>query len=230
MKKCIKCQIDKEDSCFYIGRNVCKLCISDYRKSWVKNNQDKMNEHSKNWRKNNIKKSKSFQKKWYENNKDTIKIQKKKYKELNGDKLKEVWKKYRDNNKEKLSINRKEYTKKNREKLNLYMVNMRNDNPILKLSHNLRSRIRQFLKTKNLTKHNKTFIIIGCTPQELKEHIEKQFVDDMSWENYGYYGWYVDHKIPLDFGKTEEEILKLCHYTNLQPMWCNDNLSKNNKV
>jgi hypothetical protein len=52
----------------------------------------------------------------------------------------------------------------------------------------------------------------------------------MSWGNYGYYGWHVDHKIPLDSGKTEEEILKLCHYLNLQPLWRNDNQSKSNVI
>ena len=48
----------------------------------------------------------------------------------------------------------------------------------------------------------------------------------MNWDNYGFYGWHVDHKVPLSNGKTEEETYKLCHYSNLQPMWWNENLSK----
>jgi hypothetical protein len=52
----------------------------------------------------------------------------------------------------------------------------------------------------------------------------------MSWDNYGYYGWHVDHKIPLDCGKNKEEIYELCHYTNLQPLWWYDNLSKNKNI
>jgi hypothetical protein len=86
------------------------------------------------------------------------------------------------------------------------------------------------LNTKNIKKHNKTFDIVGCSPQQLKEHIQSQFKDNMSWENYGYYGWHIDHITPLSSAKTEEEIYQLCHYTNLQPLWAEDNLKKSNKT
>jgi hypothetical protein len=52
----------------------------------------------------------------------------------------------------------------------------------------------------------------------------------MNWENYGQFGWHVDHIIPLSSAKTEEEIYKLSHYTNLQPLWAQDNLKKGNKI
>ena len=81
-----------------------------------------------------------------------------------------------------------------------------------------------------MLKNNKTFEMIGCTPEELKTYLENLFSEGMTWENYGYYGWHVDHKIPLDSGKTEDEIIKLCHYTNLQPMWWNENLKKSFKI
>ena len=55
-------------------------------------------------------------------------------------------------------------------------------------------------------------------------------MEGMSWDNYGYYGWHIDHIIPLSFAKTEEETYKLCHYTNLQPLWANDNLTKGKKL
>lgn len=230
MKKCIKCNIEKDNDFFYINRNVCKSCISDYRKNWVKNNKDVMNNHSKEWRKNNLDKTKNIQKNWYNNNKENVKIYRKDYIEKNYDKVKDSWRKYRENNKEKIKNNRKDYTQNNRKRLNLYAVNLRKNNPILRLSHNIRGRIRQFLKTKNMLKNNKTYSIIGCTPEELKNHLELQFSEGMTWENYGYYGWHVDHKIPLDSGKTEDEIYNLCHFTNLQPMWWNENLSKSNKT
>ena len=79
---------------------------------------------------------------------------------------------------------------------------------------------------KNITKRNKTFEIVGCTPDELKNYLEGLFVDVMSWDNYGLYGWHIDHKIPLSSANTEEELLSLCHFTNLQPMWAQDNLKK----
>jgi hypothetical protein len=62
----------------------------------------------------------------------------------------------------------------------------------------------------------------------LKKHLEIQFIEGMSWENQG--KWHIDHKIPLSSAKTEEEVYKLCHYTNLQPLWAEDNLKKGSKI
>jgi hypothetical protein len=80
--------------------------------------------------------------------------------------------------------------------------------------------------TKKWVKKNNTFDIVGCSPIFLKEHIEKKFTEGMSWSNRGLFGWHIDHIIPLSSAKTEEEIYKLCHYTNLQPLWVKDNLKK----
>ena len=52
----------------------------------------------------------------------------------------------------------------------------------------------------------------------------------MSWDNYGLYGWHIDHIVPLSNAKTEDDFYKLCHYTNLQPLWSLDNLKKSNKI
>lgn len=86
------------------------------------------------------------------------------------------------------------------------------------------------MKQRGYKKESNTFEIIGCGPVELKKYIESMFIKGMSWENYGRFGWHIDHKIPLDSGKTKEEIYKLCHYTNLQPMWWKDNLEKGKKI
>ena len=80
----------------------------------------------------------------------------------------------------------------------------------------------------SITKKNKTFDIVGCSPESLKEHLEKQFTNGMTWDNRS--EWHIDHIIPLSSAKTEEELYKLCHYSNLQPLWAGDNLSKGNKV
>ncbi len=81
-----------------------------------------------------------------------------------------------------------------------------------------------------IKKTSKTFEVLGCTPQFLKQYLEQKFLDGMSWNNYGYYGWHIDHIIPISHAKNEDEIYKLCHYTNLQPLWAKDNLTKNNKL
>jgi len=71
--------------------------------------------------------------------------------------------------------------------------------------------------------------MLGCTPQELILHIEKQFKPGMNWNNWSVHGWHLDHIVPLDSGKNQEEVEKLCHYTNLQPLWAEENLKKSNK-
>jgi hypothetical protein len=57
---------------------------------------------------------------------------------------------------------------------------------------------------------------------------QTKFIDGMNWDNRG--EWHIDHIIPLSSAKSEEELRKLCHYTNLQPLWEKDNLKKSNKI
>ena len=88
----------------------------------------------------------------------------------------------------------------------------------------------EYLRLKGLTKTNKTFTIVGCTPAELKIHLEKQFKPGMTWWNHTPKGWHIDHIIPLASAETIEETEKLSHYTNLQPMWAKENMKKGNKI
>jgi hypothetical protein len=97
------------------------------------------------------------------------------------------------------------------------------------LSHLVRGRIYTFLKLRNINKSIKTFDIVGCSPEFLKNHLENQFTEGMSWELMGRH-IHIDHIIPLSSANTEDEIYKLCHYTNLQPLWAKDNLVKGTKL
>jgi hypothetical protein len=76
-----------------------------------------------------------------------------------------------------------------------------------------------------------TLELLGCTIQELKIHLESQFEEGMSWENYSKAGWHVDHIRPCaSFDLTDPTQQKQCfHYSNLQPLWAKDNLSKGSK-
>lgn len=121
------------------------------------------------------------------------------------------------------------YQKINKEKINKRAVERRKNNPLCKLSSLVRSRIYNFLKYKNITKKNKTSEIVGCSLEFLKTHLESQFTHGMSWELMGKH-IHIDHIIPLSSAKNEDEIIKLCHYTNLQPLWFKDNLKKSNKI
>ena len=134
------------------------------------------------------------------------------------------------NNPEKYKIIQSNWESKNREHRNEYSVEKRKNNKLTQISENCRTRIRIFLKKTNTPKKGSTFEMIGCTPQFLKEHLEMNFKEGMTWENYGLYGWHIDHIIPLSSAEDDDEIYKLCHYTNLQPLWAKENLSKGNKI
>lgn len=96
------------------------------------------------------------------------------------------------------------------------------------ISRKLRNRLYQAIK--NNYKLGSAVRDLGCSIEELKQHIESKFQESMSWENYG--KWHIDHITPLASFNLEnrEELLKACHYTNLQPLWAEDNLSKGDKV
>jgi hypothetical protein len=149
-------------------------------------------------------------KKWRNNNKEKIK---KHYLEVRQTLL-DYQKKYKQDNLEKVSERKKKYYKRKKEDV------------LFRLEYNMRNSVNRYLKYRS----KQTFDIIGCSPESLKEHLETQFIDGMSWENHDLYGWHIDHIIPLSSAKTEEELYKLCHYSNLQPLWAGDNLSKGNKV
>jgi hypothetical protein len=141
-------------------------------------------------------------------------------------------KEYRERNKGILSEKKQKYYLENKEKIKVYKkeweTQKRKNDIIFKLKQILRHRIYIYLKRKNLTKKTKTFDLVGCSTEFLKEHLEKQFKNNMSWDNYG--TWHVDHIIPLSSAKNTEELNKLCHYTNLQPLWAQENMSKGSKL
>lgn len=116
------------------------------------------------------------------------------------------------------------------EKRRLYRKRRNNEDPSFKLINNLRCRLNDFLNFRKLKKHNKTIDLIGCNPRELKSYLESKFSENMSWQNYGYRGWHVDHIIPLSSANNYNDIYKLFHYTNLQPMWGIENMKKGNKI
>lgn len=102
-------------------------------------------------------------------------------------------------------------------------------NILVRLAINLRTRFKHALKSMNIKKENSIIKILGCSRKEYKKYLEEKFTDGMSWDNFGKDGWCIDHIIPLAKANNKEELYKLCHYTNTQPLWFIDNLIKGNK-
>lgn len=151
-------------------------------------------------------------------------------KELHRQRSKINRKKYYQQNKDKIIKYNNDYKKTENGKLILnkyqrkYQKNRRHIDPIFKLKVNIRNRLCECLKQKSFKKISKFSQYIGCNINDLKTHIESQFSEGMSWDNYG--KWHIDHIIPLAKAKTEEEVYNLNKYTNLQPLWAKDNLLK----
>ena len=101
-----------------------------------------------------------------------------------------------------------------------------NEDYTFRIMKRMRNTLSKYITRKQKTTNE----LIGCSSEDLIKHLEKQFQYGMTWENYGQYGWHIDHIIPLSSAKTEEDIIKLNHYTNLKPLWWKDNLRKSNKI
>ncbi len=136
-------------------------------------------------------------------------------------------------NKEKINIrcrnhyqeNKIEYSKRHIK----YNSKRYKEDIIFKITLNFRRRLLRALNGE--LKSTTSLKLLGCTPEDLKIHLESQFKQGMSWNNYGLHGWHIDHRIScakFDLSK-EEEQLKCFHYTNLQPLWAKENWSKGSK-
>lgn len=220
----------------------CKICTNKKQKENRLKNIDKRRESNRlsyyKKREENLARAKSYaekikeskaeyDKRYREQNKLKIAEYKKQWATENAEQISERMRNYRKENSEKLAIEKSQYSKNNRPKINarksIYEKNRRATDPLFKLKKNTRNMVLRYMSN---GKCKRTQEIIGCTYEELKLHIEKQFIEGMTWDNYGIDGWHVDHIKPLAAADSEEEIVRLNHYTNLQPLWALDNLKK----
>jgi len=165
---------------------------------------------------------------YYVQNKETINKKASEYGKKNADHLKKKANEYRAANPDKPRTWNKKYRDGNKAKINDKLRERRQNDPMLRLKDAIRGSIRAYLGSKK-TRRSATFEIVGCTPDFLRGHLERQFRDGMTWENYGPY-WHVDHRIPLASGNSPEEIMGLSHWTNLQPLTAFENISKGAKI
>jgi hypothetical protein len=137
---------------------------------------------------------------------------------------------YRENNLEKVKASKQPYMRnynrsyfqKNKSKINLQKRTKYKTDPDYRLKRVLRSRILDGLA--NEYKTSKAVTLLGDSFEKVKQHIENQFKEGMTWENYGYETWHIHHIKPVHtFDLTKEaEQHKCFHYTNLQPLWAEE--------
>ena len=146
------------------------------------------------------------------NLKNAGKIQKREaeYRLKNADKIRKWHAEYKLKNQDKIRKRNAKYDKK----------------PEVKIVHAQRARLKRIVKSTSVSRHEMT----GCTPMQLRKHIESQFVKGMTWKNQG--RWHIDHIMPCSaFDLTKPEQVKVCfNWQNLRPIWAKKNLRKGKKI
>lgn len=145
---------------------------------------------------------------------------------------KEYDQEYKQKNKERVSLYYRDYYQKNKDKRveqsAWRIAERRRTDPLFALANRVRALIRGKIRAGGFAKTSKTRDILGCEWEVLQAHIERQFLKGMSWEKNNQ--WHIDHIIPLATAKTEEDVIRLNHYTNLRPLWAEDNLRKGARI
>lgn len=185
-----------------------------------------MSEPKKGWAfyeaRRNKEKRKAWRRAWSSKpeNKEKKRIKSAKYRAANRDALRAKFKEYYANS-------RVEYNARSAARRKIRLAT----DPQYALSKNLRIRVYSALKRRGIKKSEKTNELVGCTIEFLKGYIESKFKPGMSWDNYRWDVWHIDHIKPCHaFDLTNKEDRKACfHYTNLQPLWAKENMIKNKK-
>jgi hypothetical protein len=240
MKQCKRCTIKKSLDQFGDNKHnkdakssYCKECERLRGIEYRNKNREKVNQSAKNWRNNNPEDYKKTIEKYLEKNPNMTATERTKiyrqdinYREKEKKRLKDNYK----NNVETLREKNKKYYHENkkliRKKNNEWKNNKRKTDGFYRMKINLRHRLRNYLFEESKSK--RTYDIVGLDKLEFKSYVESKFTEGMTWENYG--KWHLDHIIPLCQAKDNNDALLLNHYTNLQPLWAEDNLRKNRKI
>ena len=209
MKTCSKCKVEQPLDSFYKFKGAkdglshqCKLCKRAYDKDRYHEIGESRANQMKLWRIANKEHLAEYSKHYYQANKTSFAAYKKQYYQTNKEYFAEYGKQY--------------------------MKKRRASDPVFRMVENMRSHMYKILN--GTSKHAPTLELLGCTPEHYRHHIEAQFTEGMTFENYG--EWHQDHiQAVSNFDLSDPEQQKICwHYTNMQPMWAIPNIRKGNKV
>jgi hypothetical protein len=239
IKKCSACGEVKSVNEFHKNKkkkdgyhNTCKVCRKKEYKKYYQENKDKILKRSVDFY------NKELKKEYYENNKNEILTKMKSYYQDKRVELISYKKDHYKKNKDRISNKAKKYYQENKDNIKKYHQDrkpLRNEckryryknDTLFNLKETIKSRINSSFINRGYTKKSRTHTILGCSYEQLKQHLEIQFEDWMTWDNKGNpedgilepnKTWDIDHIIPLSSCKTEDDVIKLNHYTNLQPL------------
>ncbi|MBR6033797.1 MAG: hypothetical protein IKP28_03550 [Clostridia bacterium] len=250
-KICNKCGVEKNIDEFELRkdtgkyRNTCKECRREYCKRWydsninyVKNyreeNKDVIQEKAKKYYSKNSERLKKYSKEFREQNKDYYSNYNKEYKASHKEEIKEYNKQYLAQNHEQILNYKKTYHNNNRDIERVYRRKRRREriktDPMFKLKVQVRHLIYHSFERKGYSKKSRTHEILGCDYETFIKHLLDTYKLNYGIDWDGKEDVHIDHIIPLATANSEEEILKLCNYTNLQLLKAKDNIEKNDKL
>jgi hypothetical protein len=218
MRVCKKCNSE------IVGKR-CKVCLKEYNKIYYQKDPERHRNRRKNY---------------YLNNSELEKVKAKNKRLDNTEKYRQIDKESYQKRINYLTCYNKNYREKNKEYFKEKRTNWKkkkSQDPLYKFFNSIRQSILKSIRKGRYTKNSKTSEILGCSYDEIVKHFESNFESWMTWENRGLYngefnyGWDIDHIIPISSAKSEEDIIKLNHYTNLQPLCSKTNRDiKKNKM
>jgi len=201
----------------YFTGKPCKRGHIAARYTSTKSCVDCNKQHGKQFLAANPGKSTEYSQRWQSKNPERVKANEASRVRQRTDQIRQRESRYRKRNAESIRAYRRQW-----------QANRMASNPSFKLRSNLASLINVSIRKQFGAKACKTTSLIGCTVEQLRQHLEAQFTEGMSWDNYGRDGWHIDHIRPCaGFDLTDPEQQQQCfHYTNLQPLWAADNIRK----
>lgn len=211
----------------------------EYQRRYYLEHAEKKKQISRDWYLAHKEEMREYWKKNYQENRQDRIDYSKTYYESHKDQISEYHNQYRQEHDQEIRDKKREYSKqrwandpefrnrviaRNRE----YRADRLKNDPVYRLKCFARKRISRALKQQRINKEESVVGLVGCSYEDLKHYIESLWLPGMTWENYNYRGWHIDHKIPCAaFDLMDPEQQRKCfHYTNLQPLWCKDNLHK----
>lgn len=228
---CSKCKVLKELTDFHNcsrSKDGLKSSCKECNKKFSIENKERISTQKKEYYLKNKEYIDNRNKIYNNKNKEVINNRSKEYNDNNKEKIIEYRKNYYSLNKEKIDLKNKTYYLDNKDsiikKQYIYVKSKKDTSDLFRLIFNIRLMLHKSFKNSGYSKKTKTYEILGCSFEEFKLHLESKFEEWMTWENKGLYngdfnyGWDIDHKIPLSSAETEEDIIRLNHYTNLQPL------------
>lgn len=144
--------------------------------------------------------------------------------------MRERSRRYQAKNKDKVALRMRQWVKENRPALNAKIRARLKTDPVARCAKSMRTHLRRVIEGIGSTKKDDTYSTLGYSPKELKSHIERQFTNGMSWENYG--KWHIDHIVSISQmvrSGCEDPAIINC-LTNLRPLWAEENHSKSSKA